>query len=140
MQIPKAFNVNFRDSINGTIERIDLILKAKEANLNMLTYDSPNIILLHCEKNSPISRENLTVMEYQLMLCAEALGLGTCFLGWLSFALQSYRIKKSHKLESIYKSLNIPHGREIVGVFSIGKKIPGYKKLKSRDNVGVTTI
>ena len=89
-------------------------------NINMLTYDAPNLVILHNEKSSPISKDNLIIMEYQLMLGAEALNLGTCFLGWVSFAMQSFRAKKSYKLKEIYKTLKIPSDRQISGVFSIG--------------------
>lgn len=138
--IPKAFNPLFRDNINNTMERIDSILKAKEQNINMLTYDSANLVLLHNENNSPISRENLTIMEYQLMLGAEVLNLGTCFLGWVSFAMQSYKVGKSNELKLIYDMLGIPKGREISGVFSIGRKNSNYKKLKVRDKATINSI
>ncbi|MCX8131714.1 MAG: nitroreductase family protein [Clostridia bacterium] len=140
MKIPKAFSTSFRDNIDSTIKRIELALSAKEQNINLLTYNSPSLILLHCEKNNPISRENLTVMQYQLMLGAEALNLGTCFLGWVSFAMQSYKVKKSDKLKIIYDLLKIPGGRELSGVFSIGQKTTLYRKPKARGNAEVTVI
>lgn len=140
ISIPKRFNQTFRASINSTIERIDLVLKAKEQKVNMITYNSPTLILLHSEKNSPISQENLTIMEYQLMLGAETLNLGTCFLGWVSFAMQSFRIRKSNNLKKIYEMLKIPADREIYSVFSIGQKNTKYRKLKSRKNISLLTI
>lgn len=130
--IPALFNTGLRNNINNTIKQIDLILQAKENNINMLTYDCPNLFLLHCQKDSPVSKENLTVMEYQLMLGAQALNLGTCFLGWMSFAMQSFMIKKTNELEKLYDILGITKDREILGVFSIGQKRSKYIKLKSR--------
>ncbi len=139
VNIAKAFNSSFRNGLDNTIERIDLILKAKGDNINMLTYDAPNLVILHNEKSSPISKDNLNIMEYQLMLGAEALNLGTCFLGWVSFAMQSFRAKKSYKLKEIYKTLEIPSDRQISGVFSIGQKKGRYRKIKGRGETAILT-
>lgn len=139
LTIPKTLNSSLKENMDSTIERIDYILKAKEENINMLTYDAPNLIILHSEKGNPISRENLTILEYQMMLGAEALDLGTCFLGWVSFALQSYKVKKSDEMNRILKIIKIPSDREVLSAFCIGKKRAKYKKIKSR-NITEATI
>lgn len=140
IKIPKLLNTSFRNNINGTINRIDLILKAKEHNLNMLTYSCPNLVILHNEIKSPISKENLTIMEYQLMLGAEVLNLGTCFLGWVSFALQSYNVRQSKRFHKLYNLLEIPESREVSGVFSIGKRMSSYKKVKTKDSTVIKSF
>ncbi len=140
MKIPKAFNSTLSDSIDNTCERIGHILAAKSESINMVTYDAPSLILLHSEKGNPISKENLTIMEYQIMLGAETLNLGTCFLGWVSFALQSFQVKKSKELKEIYTKLGIPENREILSAFSIGKKKAEYRNVKVRDKMEFTTV
>ncbi len=138
LAIPKRFNKTLKDSLDSTVDRINLILEAHEDNINMLTYNSPNLIVLHADESSPVAQENLTVMEYQLMLGAEVLNLGTCFLGWISFALQSFKLRKTDELKEIYKKLEIPADRKIFSAFSIGKKKANYRKLKSRKNIDIT--
>jgi len=113
-------------------------LEAHEDNINILTYNTPNLIVLHAEEDNPVAQENLTVMEYQLMLGAEGLNLGTCFLGWVSFALQSFKLNRTDKLKEIYETLEIPNNRKIFSVFSIGRKKANYRKLKSRKNIDIT--
>ncbi len=132
IKIPKAINPSLRDSINSTCNLIEKILAAKSENINMLTYNAPNLVLLHSEKGSPVSRENLTIMEYQLMLGAEALDLGTCFLGWISMALKGFQVKKSKELKAIFIKLGIPENREVLSAFSIGKKNAKYRNVKVR--------
>ncbi|MTI67422.1 MAG: hypothetical protein FH753_12625 [Firmicutes bacterium] len=133
----KFFNNSLKESLNNTVDRINLTLKAHEDNINMLTYDAPNLIILHAEKDNPVAQKNLTIMEYQLMLGAEGLNLGTCFLGWVSFALQSFRLKRTDDLKEIYEKLEIPANRKILSAFSIGRKRVDYKKLKSKRNMKI---
>lgn len=138
LAIPKLFNNNLKESLNSTVDRINLTLEAHEDNINMLTYNTPSLIVLHGEEDNPVAQENLTVMEYQLMLGAEGLKLGTCFLGWVSFALQSFKLKRTDKLKEIYEKLEIPDNRKIFSTFSIGRKKANYKKLKSRETMDIT--
>jgi len=140
LTIPKALNSSLKENIDSTIERINYIIQAKNDKINILTYNAPNLVILHSEKGSPISRENLTILEYQMMLGAEVLDLGTCFLGWVSFALKSFKVKKSDELNNILKKLNIQPNREILSLFSIGKKKIKYRKVKSRKINEITII
>lgn len=134
LTIPKLFNNTLKESLNNTVGRINLTLEAHEDNINMLTYNAPNLIVLHAAEGNPVVEKNITVMEYQLMLGAEGLSLGTCFLGWVSFALQSFKLNRTDKLKEIYEKLEIPDNRKIFSVFSIGRKKVNYKKLKSRED------
>lgn len=138
LKISTIFNKSLNKSINSTVERIDLVLKLKQHDIDMITYDAPNLIILHCEKGSPISRENASIMEYQIMLGAEALGLGTCFLGWAGFALQSFQVRKAKELKIINNILEVPVNREIVAAFSIGQKQFKYYKIKNREKYMIT--
>lgn len=140
IKIPKAFSPSLRDNINSTCNKIEQILAAKSENINMLTYDAPSLILLHSEKGNPISRENLTIMEYQIMLGAEALDLGTCFLGWISMALKGFQVKNSKELKALFFKLGIPENREILSAFSIGKKNAKYRNVKVRNEMKFKTV
>lgn len=140
IKIPMAFNASFRNSINNTCRMIEQTLAAKAENIDMLTYGAPSLILLHSEKGSPVSRENLTIMEYQMMIGAETLDLGTCFLGWVSFALQSFQVKMTSELKAIYSKLGITKNREVLSAFAIGKKRGKYYNVKARSSMNYTIL
>ncbi len=140
--VPNLFNPSLRKDVKATIAHIDLTIDAYRHGINILTFNSPNLLVFHCRSNNPAAGENLSIMGYQLVLGAEAINLGSCFLGWAGFALQSLMIKKSGELQGIRQRLNIPKQREIRSVLAIGKKQAGYRKLREltgKEN-GITII
>ncbi len=138
--IPNLFNTALRHNINATLSRVNLILDAYQNQINMLTFDAPNLLILHSEKGSRDAGENLTVMGYQLTLGANVLDLGLCFLSWVSSSLQSMMIKRTTELETIHQKLAIPKNREIRSAFAIGKKRVSYRKLNEREKDSIPLI
>lgn len=126
-------NPALRSNIAATLVQIDSTMDAYKRGINLLTFGSANLLLLHCRRGEPAAGENLTMMGYQLILGAEAIDLGSSFLGWVSFALQSVMLKRSGELQKIYQKLNIPKHREIRSVFAIGAKQTRYRKLRELD-------
>jgi ferredoxin len=45
LKISTIFNKSLNKSINSTVERIDLVLKLKQHDIDMITYDAPNLII-----------------------------------------------------------------------------------------------
>jgi hypothetical protein len=58
----------------------------------------------------------------------------------MSFAMQSFMIKRNKELGKLYDLLGIAKDREILGVFSIGQKRSKYIKLKSRENISKNKV
>jgi ferredoxin len=137
VKIITTMNKSFKESISNTVDRIEKVLYAHNNNINMLTYDAPTIILLYSEKDTAISYENALICEYQMMLAAESINLGSCFLGWLSFSLQGYQVKNIKKLKQIYNQLGIMKNKKISCAFSIGKNIVEYRTNKTHDSLDV---
>ena len=129
-KIPNLFNPELQKNITTTLSQINLTLDAYHNEVNMVTFNASNLIILNAAKNSPEARANATIMGYQLILGAEALDLGLSFLSWVSLALQSMMIKKSDELHRINHRLAIPKNRKIQSVFAIGKESVRYRKLK----------
>lgn len=140
--IPNLLNAALRHNINITLSHINPILDAYQNMINLLTFNAPNLLILHSEQNSREASENLTVMGYQLMLGADVLDLSMCFLSWVSSSLQSMMIKRSSELETIHQRLAIPKNREIRNVLAIGKRLVSYRKLNERekDNISMTVF
>lgn len=140
--IPNLFNAALRQNINATLSRVNLILEAYSNQVNMLTFDAPNLLILHSAKGSRDAGENLTMMGYQLALGAEVLDLGMSFLSWVSSSLQPVMMKKTTELEALHQRLAIPKNREIRSVFAIGKKQVSYRKLNERkkDSIPLTVF
>lgn len=140
--IPNLFNAALRHNINATLSQINLMLDAYRNKINMLTFNAPNLVVLHSERNNRDASDNLTVMGYQLMLGADVLDLGLCFLSWVSSGLQSMMIKRSTELETLHRRLAIPKNREIRSVLAIGRKLVSYRKLNERekDNIPITVF
>jgi NAD-dependent dihydropyrimidine dehydrogenase PreA subunit len=141
-KVPNLFNPALRKNIKATVAQINLVMDAYQHGINMLTFNAPNLLILHCQSGNPEAGENLAIMRHQLILGAEALDLGSCFLGWVSSALQSIMIKKPGELRRIHQKLNIPKQREIRSVLAIGKKQVRYRKLRelTDDETGITII
>lgn len=140
--IPNLFNPALRHNINATLSQINLILDAYQNKINMLTFNAPNLLILHSERNGRDAGENSTVMGYQLMLGADVLNLGLCFLSWVSSSMQSMMVKRSSELETIRRRLAIPKNREIRSVLAIGRKLVSYRKLNERekDSIPITVF
>lgn len=141
-KIPNAINPKLQKNLNATLSQINLILDAHQNGVNLVTFNAPNLIILHAVNHNPDAGANATIMGYQLTLGAEALDLGLSFLSWVSLALQSMMIKKSNELHRIDSRLAIPKNRQIQSVFAIGKKVVRYRKLKKpvEDPAGFSII
>lgn len=140
--VPNLLNTGLRRNIKATLSRIDGLTEAYQNQINLLTFNAPNLLILHAERGNPDAAENLTLMGYQLMLGANVLELGSCFLNWVAFSLQPKIIKRSSELETIYRKLSIPKNHEIRSVLAIGKGRVNYRKLPNRemDNNPLTVL
>lgn len=79
-------------------------------------YDAPALILLHAPKKERFAAGNCSIAAANIMNYAYAMGLGTCFTGFMTMALQ-----KRRKLRD---KLSIPKNREVFASLVMG--YPGY--------------
>ena len=139
--IPNLLNAGLRRNIKTTLSKINRLIEAYQKQINLLTFHAPNLLLFHSERKNRDAGENLTIMGYQLMLGANVLDLGSCFLHWVSLSLQPTLVKPSAELEAIYRKLSIPNNREIRSVLAVGKPQVSYRKLYPREeNLKPVTI
>jgi nitroreductase/NAD-dependent dihydropyrimidine dehydrogenase PreA subunit len=69
-----------------------------------ILYHAPVLLIAHVPKGARFGRDDAAYAAYNVMLAAQRLGLGTCQIGFLQFALGLSR--------RLRRSLNIPPGRK----------------------------
>lgn len=92
-------------------------------------YNAPAAIIISGEKSALTCREDCAAATQNMLLAAESLGIGACWVGLIIFLFQSKRAAEfSEKLE-------IPEGYKPLYAISLGyKKIPNPKPPKRREN------
>jgi nitroreductase len=118
----------------GTYKRL---IMDYENGKDMLFYDAPGVIITHAP--SPLSTtptpcpvEDATLASFHMMLMAETLGLGTCYIG--NF------YEKANKSEPLRDFLRVPKENDILMAFSFGYPTVRFRRLVDRNPVRVEWI
>ena len=77
-----------------------------------LFYRAPALMVIHANRDTPCPVEDSTLAAYNMMLMAESIGLGTCFIG-LFYPLAT-------RSQAILSVLKIPEKHEIYMTFTLG--------------------
>lgn len=97
-------------------------------------YNAQTIIVISGEKSSPTALIDCSAATQNMLLAAESIGIGTCWIGLISFLL------KSEKAKEYTDVLQIPEGFEPYYAITLGyKKYQNAKPPKRRENV-ITVI
>ncbi len=116
----------------------DSLPKVEYANEQMkqgedrLFYNAPVVILAHAESWDPCSSFNCSVAIYNSSLMAHTLGLGCCFNGFLSNAV--------NHASKIKRWLGIPLDHKCYAAMTLGFPNVKYLRLVRRDPTKVTKI
>jgi nitroreductase/NAD-dependent dihydropyrimidine dehydrogenase PreA subunit len=118
----------------GTYKR--LIMDYEEGK-DMLFYDAPGVIITHAPNPmsvtpTPCPVEDATLASFHMMLMAETLGLGTCYIG--NF------YEKANQSEELREFLGVPKENDILMAFSFGYATVRFRRLVDRNPVKVTWI
>jgi nitroreductase len=89
-----------------------------------LFYRAPVLIIIHAHRDTPCPVEDSTLAAYNMMLSAESMGLGTCFIG-----LFYPRATRSKAIRTI---LEIPQKHEIYMAFTLGYPAVQYHRVSDR--------
>ena len=112
---------------------VDRMAERWKEGKDQLLYHAPVLILIHMREGlttSPQVDASLSAMHMVLM--AEALGLGTCIIGFLVFA-----IKHSEKLREV---LEIPPDHQVHVAFTVGYSDVEFLRLVARNPAKVKWI
>jgi nitroreductase len=95
----------------------DNFLKATASNENYhIFYNSPTIIVISGEKSAMLPNTDCAAATQNMLLAAESLNIGTCWIGFVSFLF------RSNKVQEYIKLLEIPEGFEPYYAVAVGYK------------------
>lgn len=101
----------------------------KNENYNVF-YKAPTIIIISGEKTNKIANVDCAAATQNMLLAAESLDIGTCWIGLVAFLF------KSEKVDEYIKKLGIPEGYEPYHAITLGyKKYPNQKPQSRRENI-----
>jgi nitroreductase len=89
-----------------------------------LFHNAPVVVVIHAHRDTACPVEDSTLAAYNMMLMAESLGLGTCFIGF--FYPMATRSKAIRSL------LGIPAKHKIYMTFTLGYPAVKYYRLSDR--------
>lgn len=93
-------------------------------------YNAPTIIVVSGEKEAPTALIDCSAATENMILAAESLGIGTCWIGFVAFLF------KEQRAQELMKKLEIPEGYEPYFAITFGyKKFDNPKPQPRRANV-----
>ena len=96
-------------------------------------YQAPALIITHADlRITTCPLEDATLASFQMMLMAQSLGLGTCYIG------NFYEIANESQL--IRKLLAIPAENEILMAFTLGYPAIRFRKVVDRSKLEVQWV
>ena len=92
-------------------------------------YDAPTIIVISGEKKALIPEIDCAAATENMIIAAESLNIGTCWIGLVTYLF------KSEKVQEIIKRIEIPQGYEPYYAITLGyKKYPNPSPQPRREN------
>ena len=109
------------------------VISEYEEGINPFFYRAPVLVIIHADLSiTDFPLENSTVATYQMMLMAQSLGLGTCWVS--SFYLNA------NKSLAIREILAIPPDNKILMAFVLGYPAIPFRRLVDRNEPKVKWI
>jgi nitroreductase/NAD-dependent dihydropyrimidine dehydrogenase PreA subunit len=88
-----------------------------EAERDVITYGAPAALFVHSSRVSPTPQTDCDCVMYPMMLMAHALGLGTCWNGYLSKAASGFRLERFTALREL---LGLPDHHDVYAAATLG--------------------
>jgi nitroreductase len=102
------------------------IIAEYDVGIDNIFYQAPVVIITHADRSvTSCPLEDATIAAHQMMLMAESLGLGTCYIGnFYPYANDSPAIREI---------LSVPEVNEILMAFTLGYPLIRFNKLVDRN-------
>ncbi len=110
-------NTSLASTLNRYIGTMDYYIKQADGGRDFILHHAPVLILIHSPKGSRFSCDNCNIAATNIINYAYTLGLGTCFIGFLTMALKYSKVLR-HKL-------GIPKDRQVFASLVMG--VPAYR-------------
>lgn len=115
-----------KEFVNSENELFRKMATSEQFNL---FYHAPCVIVVSGEKCSEFAPVDCAAATENMLLAAESMNIGTCFIGLVAFLFRSKRV------DEFAKMLEIPENYEPYHAISLGyKKYPDPKPPKRREN------
>ncbi len=111
--------------IRAELPFYERVISDYEAGQDPFFYRAPVLIVTHADLTiTPCPMEDATLASYQMMLLAQSLGLGSCYIGnFYEFANES---------QAIREMLALPPEHDILMSFTLGYPAVRFRKLVDR--------
>jgi nitroreductase/NAD-dependent dihydropyrimidine dehydrogenase PreA subunit len=88
-----------------------------ESGRDVFTYDAPAALFVHSPRVTPTPQPDCDCVMYPMMLMAHALGLGTCWNGYLTKAASGFRL---HRFTALREMLELPDHHDVYAAATLG--------------------
>jgi nitroreductase len=88
-----------------------------EAGRDVITYGAPAALFVHSPRVTPTPQTDCDCVMYPMMLLAHALGLGTCWNGYLAKAASGFRLARFTALRDM---LELPDHHDVYAAATLG--------------------
>ncbi len=105
------------------VDDMKRLVEAYDAGRDDLFHDAPVVLVLHAPVATVMPRETVHYAAAQLVMMATAMGLGTCFVGWLTAA--------AARSDDVREALGLPDDYAVYAALALG-----YPKYKYRRAIG----
>lgn len=112
------------DDLERYIEPMGYYIGETEKGRDFILHHAPALILVHGPQKGSFNSENCNIAAANIMNYAHALGLGTCYIGFLCVALKISRFLRKH--------VQLPKGRRVYACMVMGYPAFGHSFTTSR--------
>ena len=99
---------------------------------NILTHDTPLLMIFHADRKSSTPGQDGIIWAATAVYCAESLGIGTCFNGFLVIGINTCRKARNF--------LSIPKGHKIFETFTAGYPEFSYRRYTIKEDLNVNFL
>lgn len=111
----------------------DRIAQKWGEGVDQIFHHAPALVVIHVKKGTVVTPEmDAGLAAMQMVLVAETLGLGTCFIGFLIFALENSK--------ELQEALRVPTDHQAYVAFTVGYPGVDFLKLVARNPAKVAWI
>jgi len=123
---------DFVKSLSRYLKVMDYYKQQAEAGRDYILHNAPVLLLLHAPAHSSFSCDNCNIAATNITNYSHALGLGTCYIGFLTMILRFNR--------TLRQWLDIPKGRRVFVSLVMGYPAYSHTFTVSRKKPGVRWI
>jgi nitroreductase len=122
----------FVKTLNKYKESMDYYIEKTREGRDFILHSAPALLLIHGPKRTIFSNDNCAIASTNIINYAHSMGLGTCYIGYLTLALKYSK--------SLRKWMKIPKERKVFASMVIGYPSYSHSFTVSRNKPDITWI